>query len=276
MPHITNTTLGGHLHLECSTRADGTPYISQQDFCVPIHIGKGHVDQGAMVLNLVNPTAGFFDGDRVDLDITVREGARLCLSTPAASRVYSSRSGKAAANHQRFAVRENGVLEWNPEPFIPHAGASYHQSTAIHLHPSASLLFFEWISPGRVAMGEMFAYQKLRWEMDVYSGELLAARERYDLDPSNHSLESLRLHYPAAHYLSIFVAGKFVTQWPSEELNALHGGDVHLGHGALEGGVYVIRALCSHSIVTRRLFGAIRNILYANSGMKPPSLGRTP
>ncbi len=274
--HITNTSLGGHLRLECSVRADGTSYISKQDFRVPVHIGKGHLDQGTLVLNIANPTAGFFDGDRVEIDVTVAEGARLCLSTPAASRVYPTRSGKPAANHQRFTVAENALLEWNPEPFIPHAGASYHQRTEIRLHPSASLFFLEWLTPGRVAMGEIFAYQNLRWELDLHAGETLVAREKYDLRPGNHSLEALRLRYPAAHYISVFVAGKFATNWPADALDSLHGGSVHLGHGPLAGGVHVIRALCGDSITARALAGKLRTLHYQRSDLNPPSLGRTP
>lgn len=243
---------------------------------MPVHIGKGHLDQGVFVLNIANPTAGFFDGDRVDIDVTVAPFARLCLSTPAASRVYRSRSGKPAANHQRFTVCENASLEWNPEPLIPHAGASYRQSTEIRLHPSASLLFLEWLAPGRAAMGESFTYRNLRWELDLLTGETLAARERYDLRPGNHSLESLRTRYPDAHYISLYAAGDFSKHWPDDELDALHGGPVHLGHGPLEGGVRVIRALCADSIAARSLAASLRSILHRSASLVPPALGRTP
>lgn len=243
---------------------------------MPVHIGKGHVDQGAMVLNVANPTAGFFDGDRVDIDVTVRPGARLCLSTPAASRVYPTRSGKHAANHQQFTVEQGASLEWMPEPFIPHRGASYRQTTGIHLHHGASLLFLEWLAPGRVAMGEVFAYRNLRWELDVFSKERLVARERYDLRPENESLEALRAQFPAAHYISVYAAGEFAESWPDGELDALHGDAVSLGHGPLEGGVRVIRSLCRDSIAARALAGALRNLLYQAAGRVPPALGRMP
>lgn len=273
---VTNTSLGGHLRLECSARPDGTPFVSKQDFRVPVHIGKGHVDQETLVLNIANPTAGFFDGDRVDIDVTVAAGAKLCLSTPAASRVYPTRSGKPAANHQKFSIGENSLLEWNPEPFIPHAGASYYQRTEIRLHPSASLLFLEWIAPGRVAMGEAFLYQNLRWELDMWSAGKLLARERFDLNPADHSLESLKARFPEAHYLSAYVAGAFAQNWPKELLDALTREDVYLGHGSLDGGVRVIRALCRDSVSARATLAAIRASLYRAAGRKAPSLGRVP
>lgn len=273
---VTNTSLGGHLRLECSARADGTPFVSKQDFRVPVHIGKGHVDQGTLVLNIANPTAGFFDGDRVDIDVSVNDGAKLCLSTPAASRVYPTRSGKPAANHQKFSVGANSLLEWNPEPFIPHAGACYHQSTELRLHPSASLLFFEWIAPGRVAMGETFLYQNLRWELDLMSDGKLLARERFDLNPSDSSLEALKARFPAAHYVSVYAAGCFSGNWPDEALDALNRPDVYLGHGPLDGGVRVIRVLCRDSLAARATLAAIRSSLYQSAGLAAPALGRMP
>jgi urease accessory protein len=273
---VTNTSLGGHLRLECSARPDGTPFVSKQDFRVPVHIGKGRVDQGVMVLNIANPTAGFFDGDSVDIDVTVRSGARLCLSTPAASRVYPTRSGQPAANHQHFTVCEGALLEWMPEPFIPHAGASYRQTTGIHLHDGASLLFLEWLAPGRVAMGEVFAWRNLRWELDLFAEQRLVARERYDLRPENESLEPMRARFPAAHYLSVYAAGEFASAWPDAQLDALNDDMTSLGHGPLEGGAMVVRALCGDSIAARALARALRQLLYQAAGRIPPALGRMP
>lgn len=271
---VSGSSLDGHLQLRCENRADGTPYISQQKFRAPVHIGKGHIDQGQLVLTVANPTAGFFDGDRVETDITVASGARLILSTPAASRVYQTRSGKPAANFQQFRVEENASLEWIPEPFIPHAGASYVQTTRIALHESSSLLFFEWLAPGRVAKGEAFAYQNLRWELDLSVDGSLVARERYDLNPEGHRLEALRARFPAAHYLSVYAAGVMTRDWPADALDALTNDDVSLGHGPLNGGVHVIRALCRDSLSARRLLEGLRTLLYSSAEIAPPNLGR--
>ncbi|MCX8496231.1 MAG: urease accessory protein UreD [Akkermansiaceae bacterium] len=272
---VTGNALGGYLTLECARRENGTPFISRQDFRVPIHIGKGHVDEGALVLNLSNPTAGFFDGDRVDLDITVADGARLVLSTPAASRVYRTRSGKPAANFQNFTVGEGAFLEWIPEAFIPHADASYEQTTRILLAPSSSLLFFEWIAPGRVASGEAFAYQNLRWEMDLRIGGNLTARERFNLKPGDHSLSGLKAAFPKAHYLSLYASGEMTQHWPADAIDQLNSATTLIGHGPLGGGVFVLRALCEDSRSTRKLLHDLRLLLYSTAKMSPPALGRS-
>jgi urease accessory protein len=271
---VSGSSIGGHLRLRCERRADGVPYISEQSFRAPVHLSKSHVDHGHVVQSIVNPTAGFFDGDHLQSDIHVAPGAKLVLSIPSASRVYRTRSGAAAVSCQKFRVEESGSLEWIPEPFIPHAGARYVQRTTIDLHPAASLLFFDWIAPGRVAMGEVFAYQHLRWELDLTLGGNLIARERYDLRPDDDSLEALRAKFPAAHYLSVYAAGEMGVNWPAEALDALNTEGVYLGHGTIAGGVHVIRALCGDSLAARKLLETLRPLLYSAAGLKPPALGR--
>jgi len=272
--NVSGNSLNGHLELRCETRADGTPYISKQSFRAPIHLSKSHLDAGWIIQTIVNPTAGFFDGDLLKCDIEITGGARLVLSTPSSSRVYPTRSGAPARNFQKFTVGENCAMEWIPEPFIPHAGASYFQKTDIHLDPTASLLFFDWIAPGRVAKGEIFAYQNLRWEFDLHVGVTLVARERYDLDPTTNSLEALKAKFPAANYLSIYTAGIFSKNFPTTELDALTSEDVYLGHGPLGTGSHVIRAVCRDSLAARKLLENLRTLLYEAASLPAPKLGR--
>lgn len=274
MMNVSGSSLSGRLDLRCELRADGVPYISRQAFRAPVHLSKSHLDQGCLIQSIVNPTAGFFDGDRLEMAVEIGHGAKLVLSTPSASRVYRTRSGAAAETRQCFRVEENAFLEWIPEPFIPHAGARYVQRTAIHLHPSASLLYFDWIAPGRVAMGEVFQYDELRWELDLTVGDRLLVRERFNLFPGNESLEALRVVFPTAHYLSVYAAGTMSRDWPAEILDDLNGEDVYLGHGPLRDGGHVIRALCRDSLAARRLIETLRRELHLAADMRPAALGR--
>lgn len=264
----------GHLDLRCERRADGTTYISRQSFRAPIHLSKPHQESGALVVHLVNPTAGFFDGDRLDLDVEAGAGSSVVLSTPGASRVHRARGSEAAICSQRLIVEEGAFLEWIPEPFIPQAGARYHQQTSIDLAAGAGLLFFEWIAPGRVARGEVFEYESLRWELDLRVGERLVARERYTLDPATHSLAALKQRFPESHYLTVYTSGIVETAWPGERLDELNGEKVYLGHGLLEEGVAVIRAMCADSLAARELLGVLRRVLHEAAGRPVPRLGR--
>ena len=272
---ITGKSISGHLHLRCETREDGTPFIAHQSFQAPVHLSKAHLsdDGKILVLTIVNPTAGFFDGDKVDSDVTVGRGAALALSTPSSSRVFRTRSGKDAVCDQKFSVESGGFLEWIPEAFIPHSGARYVQRTQVNLDPGAGLLFIDWISPGRVARGEIFQYENLRWEFDLRHSGKLISRERYDM--SGEGLEGITAMFEAGHYISIYIAGPMLENFPTSEVDGLNNEDTYLGHGLLEGGeAMAIRALCRDSLSARRLIERIRPMLYHAAGRKVPALGR--
>ncbi len=269
---MTGNSLSGHLRLRCEVREDGAPYLAEQSFRAPIHLTKAHTDGDVLVMTVMNPTAGFFDGDRLESDVAVGADAKLVLSMPSASRVFRTRSGNPAVCAQRFSVAAHGFMEWIPEPFIPHSGASYEQKTEIALERGAGLLFIDWISPGRVARGEVFQYEKLRWAFDLRVAGNLVARERYDMP--GDGLDGITAMFEAGHYVSVYVAGKMADAWPAEEIEALGSEDTYLGYGKLGEGAMVLRALCQDSLAARKLVEKLRIVLYRSAGMAVPSLGR--
>jgi urease accessory protein len=263
----------GHLHLTVSPDDGGRTYLRQQSFKAPIHLSKPHMDEGALVVNVVNPTAGLFDGDEVDINVHVESGARLVLTTPSAGRVYRARSVKPAVVRQRIEVASGAFAEFFPELFIPQAGARYHQQTELQVAEGGQLLFCEWLSPGRVASGEVFAYEELLWDTDVFCGETLVARERYRLSPGDTSLTPLRSAFPESHYLGFFAIGW--PQWPAEAVDALDATDgLWCGHGPLAAGGGTVKILCADSLSARRAFQRVREIFYADLGRGVPALRR--
>lgn len=262
----------GHLHLVCDLGGDGLPRLREQSFRAPFHLSKPHEDEGALVVNVVNPTAGMFDGDTLDLNVRVEGGTHLVLTTPSASRVFRSRNGGPAVMRQEFHVESGSMLEFMPEPLIPHAGSVYDQGTKLHVAPGGSLLFFEWLAPGRVASGESFEFAKITWSTDLWSGGTLSVRERYRLAQDDNSLVPLQQLYPAAHYLGCFVTGAF--DFPVEQVEALSSSAAYLGWSPLAGGGWTIKALCEDALTTRKLMSALRQALHAAAGRRPATLGR--
>ena len=77
-----------------------------------------------------------------------------------------------------------GWLEVWPELFIPHAGSRCRQTTGVEVARGGRLLLCEGLAPGRVAMGEAWAFESLRWATDiVYDGQPLV-RERWRMQPA--------------------------------------------------------------------------------------------
>ncbi len=265
------TRLSGHLELTAAMDARGNTFLRHQFFQAPVHLGKGHQEAGTLVLNVVNPTAGLLDGDRLRIDVDVEQGARLLLTTPSASRVHTMRGGRAEVT-QRFCVASGGSLEWWPEMLIPQAGARYAQHTRIELEPNAELIFQETLAPGRVAFGEAFAYEELRWRTDVWQAGHLLVRERFLITPKNGALAALRRRFPTAYYTSIFVVSPALTG-DLRDL-ASDAADHWIGTTQAGGGLHVVRIIAADSLALRRSLRDCRAAIYLSLHRTAPDLRR--
>ena len=240
-----------------------------------MHISKPHHDADTLVVNIVNPTAGLLEGDRVECRVNVEGGARLLLTTPSASRAHRMRDGVAELV-QELRVAEKGFLEFWPELLIPQGGTGYRQRTQLHVEGGGELIFFESLAPGRVAFGESFAFRELTWETDVWHGPTHIARERYRLTPESESVRTLRGVFPDAYYASGFVVSPRLTDdhpcW--RRLHDLHTPEAWIGCGRLGQGGWVIKCLASGSVILRRMLSTIRTEIYDALGRPAPSLRR--
>jgi len=267
--------LSGHLDLVCAPDARGVSVLRHQSFRAPMHLSKPHHDGDTLVVNIVNPTAGLLEGDRVECRVKVEGGARLLLTTPSASRAHRMRNGSAELV-QELRVAKGGFLEFWPELFIPQGGTRYRQRTELRVEEGGELVFFESLAPGRVAAGESFAFHELKWETDVWHDTTRVARERYRLTPESESVRTLRAVFPDAYYASGFVLTPRLDDahrcW--QRLHDLHTSDAWIGCGRLSRGGWVIKCLAAGSVALRRMLHTVRTELYAALGRPAPSLRR--
>jgi urease accessory protein len=267
--------LTGHLRLVCSTDERGLTYLREQSFCAPVHLSKPHHEEGVLVVNIVNPTAGLLAGDRVHYDVAVENGARVLLTAPSASRAHRIVDGDARVS-QEFRVASSGWLESWPEMFIPQGGARYRQRTTVRVEEGGEALLIEMIAPGRTASGEVFAFTELDWETEVFLGETKIARERYALSPDSPTLAALRTQFPEAYYASCFVVSPHLRAdaecW--RRIHDLHGAEAWVGCSALVRGGFAIRVVAAGSVALRRTVAAIREEVYAALGRPAPALRR--
>lgn len=174
--------LDGHLRLRAVRAPDGSTALSAQSFRAPFHLSKPNWDPGAEVLHVqvVNPTAGILEGDRLESAISVAAGAALLVTTPSASRLFRMTEGGHATGRQHFAVERDATLEVFPEPLVPHRGSTYFQETTIEAAEGSTLLFIDQLMPGRLAHGEAWAWDRLVLGLTVRRAGELILRERFD------------------------------------------------------------------------------------------------
>jgi urease accessory protein len=173
--------LSGFLRLHAEAAPDGRTFLREQAFRAPFHLSKPYWDpeSRALLVQVVNPTAGILDGDDLRSDIRVGSGAALAVTTPSATRVFRMREGRAGSS-QSFTVAPQGWLEVWPEPLVPHRGSRFRQATTIDAAAGASVCYADLLMPGRLGHGEAWAWESLQLEMTVRVEGELVLRERFD------------------------------------------------------------------------------------------------
>jgi urease accessory protein len=142
---------------------------------------------------LSNPTGGLFAGDRQEIKVDVDHGAKAHVTTQSATKMYTMERGQA---EQRVVlnVAAGGYLEYLPDPLIPFRNSSLEQDFCITVEPGGTLLWWDIITPGRVAMRESFQYRSVRNRLAVHrDGQRAVYREAFVLSPQESAPNGIGL-----------------------------------------------------------------------------------
>ena len=72
-----------------------------------------------------------------------------------------------ARQRVNIEVAPGGYLEYLPDPLIPYRDSDFQQRTTISVKPGGILVFWDVLTPGRLAMGEAFQYRRLASHLEV-------------------------------------------------------------------------------------------------------------
>lgn len=101
---------------------------------------------------------GLVGGDAVRLIADVAGGATLLLQTQASTKVY--RSPRGASSQFAARVGAGGRLLVLPDPTVCFEGAAFEQSQLLDLDIGATLVLTDWMTAGRRASGERWAFDR--------------------------------------------------------------------------------------------------------------------
>ena len=163
----------------CLTRSSTRPPLQVQQTLYP----DPTLPCLAMVM-VANPTGGIFQGDHHRISVTVESGAAAHVTGQGANRIHAMPDG-AARQDVELVVAEGGYLEYLPDPLIPYRDSDFEQRATLTVAPGGKIIYWDIITPGRVAMGESLRYRRLACRLEVTDGSGQPAfREAYDLNPS--------------------------------------------------------------------------------------------
>jgi len=233
----------------------------------PLCVQRSFYPEGDVChLYLLHPPGGVVGGDRLELDVHVRQGAHVLLTTPGATKFYRS-TGTQAMQRQRLRVEAGGVLEWFPQENILFPGAEVRIRTRLELTVGARLMGWEIQVLGRPVIGEHFRSGTADLGLDIERDgrPLLIERLRLERGGALDGPSGLR-GYPV-------VGTFFATGTRAEDLMAGREGstspDDTLFAMTLLDDLLVARCLAESVEPVRRTFATLWGLL------RPRLLGRT-
>jgi urease accessory protein len=127
---------------------------------------------------------GLVDGDNLRLDVKVHPGAVAYLSTQSSTKVYRG----TASQHIEATVADGACLVSAPDPVVCFAGASFTQRQRVHLAPTASLVWLDSLSAGRVEHGERWQFTRFESHLTLERDGRPLATDALVLDPAHGAL----------------------------------------------------------------------------------------
>lgn len=117
---------------------------------------------------LSNFGGGFVAGDQTRLDLSLGRDTRCYFGTQASTKIYRN-AGLLACGHATYAtLGENSALVFAPDPVQAYAGSTYTQRQEFRLAAGAGLALVDWLSAGRAARGERWAFHHFASRNDVF------------------------------------------------------------------------------------------------------------
>jgi urease accessory protein len=170
----------------------------------------------ATLVHMHNLSGGILGGDHLSISANIGPRATVQLTSTSATRIYrSSPTAPIATQTYSIQIREGGLLEYLPDPLIPFAGSRYQQQTHIDLVHDAGLFWWETITPGREAHGEVFGYEQLHLAAEITALGKPLAIERMKIEPQQRAPSSPTRLGSFPYFCSFYICkvGLEATRW---------------------------------------------------------------
>lgn len=158
---VGKTGKNGYLKAVFEDDSRGRTVVREQFSQAPLHMHRAlYHDRhcpGMAYLYVMSTSGGILQGDRYRMDITLRKDSMVHVTTQGATRIYGM-NANWATQMVNVTLESGAYMELVPDQIIPYKGSRFHQSVSLNVHESAVLVCSEMVAPGRVAMGESFAY----------------------------------------------------------------------------------------------------------------------
>ena len=171
----------GRLELEFESVARGTQ-LSRSEHEGPLRIQRVLEPEGPECphVYLLHPPGGVVGGDRLETRVSLRCGARVLLTTPAAQKLYRS-AGQSAEISNVLSLAEGASLEFLPSETLAFPAAQARSATRVELAPGAAFIGWDIACYGMPARGEVFDRGHVLSRFELYRSSAPLAIEAFEL-----------------------------------------------------------------------------------------------
>ena len=172
-----NATDRGELRLTVQGRRWRTRYRA------PLFVNVLPSAHGTLLAFPVDQGGGLRNGERHLQRVLLDQGAEVTWTPPASTLCLPA--ADAASAHLQLVANVQGAsyLRVAGRPLIPYAGAGVVQTTVVRISAGSECLLLESGCPGRVQMGESWAFTHLAYHLTVLHQHTVVYRERWQLRP---------------------------------------------------------------------------------------------
>ena len=173
----------------CFETRNGKTYLSKQFVSSPLKIIRPFdLDDGHVLLQIVNVGPGVMAGDDFDISVTLKAGAKVVLLNQSATKLHSMSIGESAKQDVKIQVEDGAELEYYPGLTIPFKETVFKQSTTVNLARTAKFAFVENWAMGRIAFNERFMFTSLSSQIKVFQNKKLLYADALELNQATPKL----------------------------------------------------------------------------------------
>lgn len=232
-----------------------------------------HDDSGQVCYYILNPGGGYLDGDRYHMHISLKENAKLTLTTQSATKVYKTLKTHAYQETE-FHLKSGSYLEYLPDPLIAYKHARYKQKNRIHMEKGATLIYSDIITPGWSPDSQLFSYKLLQLINEVYMDEELVLFDHIKLEPSSQKMNGMGFMEGFTHMGSMIVVGEKTDSKLIDRLyDAIHdkSNKYKMGISQLPVSGFTLRIFANSTQVIERAFNECHHIIKQEWFQSSPS-----
>lgn len=165
---------------------DGQTYLADALTTSPLKIIRPFgLGNGRVLLQLLNVGPGLLAGDRYELNVTVKAGAKVALVNQSATKLHRALPGRWAQQTLHVTLEPGADLELYPGLTIPFADSDTRFETTVQLSGDARFAVLELFAMGRVQRGEAFSFRRLSSRLRVVQDGRLVYADGLELNPEN-------------------------------------------------------------------------------------------